>query len=276
MRARKEAVSIRSKILNLSRQLGVDYFFVETSFLIERLVARLIQAPDLKNSIVLKGGYVSLRVYKTFRYTTDLDMVLKSMKGWRDKLPDLIETDLGDFVWFKVTDTVKLSMQMKCGGMRYILRSGIGNLPQNLNQAQILHLDISHDEVVGFRPEIISIPELLGNNSLSCRVYPIEMTVAEKLYAALMRPFDNSRSKDIYDLMVLLPATNLLKLTKALKACFGYRKTPLPRQLHKALLMLDTHILKRGWSSAMASVHKPPTFEQAFQKVVDFLKTNRI
>jgi hypothetical protein len=49
---------------------------VETVFLIERLVARLIADKKLSQNLVFKGGFVGLRVYDSPRYTIDLDALL--------------------------------------------------------------------------------------------------------------------------------------------------------------------------------------------------------
>jgi hypothetical protein len=61
--------SITDKLSRIAKSLGVAYAKILTEFLLERLVLRLISSPELRGKVVFKGGYVSLRVYDSPRYT---------------------------------------------------------------------------------------------------------------------------------------------------------------------------------------------------------------
>ena len=80
MSLKDQATSITQKLGNLAQKQGVSFQSIFTSFLIERLVARLTSDKQLREALVFKGGYVGLRVYNSSRYTVDLDALLKKSK----------------------------------------------------------------------------------------------------------------------------------------------------------------------------------------------------
>lgn len=49
---------------------------LETAFILERLVARLSADAELHKHLVLKGGFVGLKVYNSARYTVDVDALV--------------------------------------------------------------------------------------------------------------------------------------------------------------------------------------------------------
>ena len=98
-----------------------------TSFLIERLLARLVFDKALLKVLVFKGGYVGLRVYNSERYTVDLDALLlkADILGTLVKTISAIETDIGDGAWFVYESQIDLKTQGEYGGIRQVFRGGI-------------------------------------------------------------------------------------------------------------------------------------------------------
>ena len=84
MKLQDQAKSIRQKLSNLSQKQGISYQYIATSFLIERLVARIVSDGKLYKSIVFKGGYVALRIYESSRYTIDLDAIFIKISSERN------------------------------------------------------------------------------------------------------------------------------------------------------------------------------------------------
>ena len=76
MKKEDQAKSITAKLSKISRTTGINYQSISTTFLLERLLARLVADKKLAKSLVFKGGYVGLRVYNSNRYTIDLDALL--------------------------------------------------------------------------------------------------------------------------------------------------------------------------------------------------------
>lgn len=76
MTTKSKGESVRQKLTLFSKKLGAKYKDVETVFMIERLVARLIADKHLSSHLVFKGGFVGLKIYESPRYTVDLDALL--------------------------------------------------------------------------------------------------------------------------------------------------------------------------------------------------------
>ena len=74
------SISVKQRLSNYARKNHLNYHNVATSFLLERLVARLTSEPSLYKSLVFKGGYVGLRIYESSRYTIDLDALLTNAR----------------------------------------------------------------------------------------------------------------------------------------------------------------------------------------------------
>jgi len=76
MTTKAKGDSIRQNLIRLSKNRGVQYRNIETLFIIERLVARLIADKKLADHLVFKGGFVGIKIYESPRYTVDLDALL--------------------------------------------------------------------------------------------------------------------------------------------------------------------------------------------------------
>lgn len=271
MTTKAKGHSVRQKLVNLSHQLDVLYPNLETAFMLERLVARLVADETLHGHLVFKGGFVGLRVYDSQRYTVDVDaLALKAnVESTLELSRQKIESDLEDGVWFRFEDQVDLATQGEYGGIRQTYRAGIGEVLKNLTKARVVHFDVGIGDPVTPGPLMIETASLVSaNEDLSWSVYPIETIVAEKLHALIARGNINSRSKDVYDLAVFLPKADAAVLGRALKRCFDHRSTDLPTSLSTVLMAIDTKSLERGWISATASVPDRPGFRETFETVI--------
>jgi len=274
MKLEDQAKSIRQKLSNLSQKQDVSYQYIATSFLIERLVARIVSDDKLYKSLIFKGGYVALRIYDSSRYTIDLDALLSKphLKETLKQVKKVAEKDIGDAVWFRFEKEIDLKTQGEYGGIRQVFRAGIGEIPKNIKRSQLIHFDLGTGDPIVPQPVRVNIPELIGGQELSWIVYAIETMIAEKIHALVERGGDSSRSKDIFDLVHFLPKADIFILEKALKACFNYRDTQLPEDLADFISNIDVTLLKRGWPSAVSVMKQPPTFEDSFQILLKELK----
>ena len=117
---------------------------------------------------------------------------------------------------------------------------------------------------------------LISGDELSWSIYPIETIIAEKLHAIVARGDANSRSKDVYDLMLFLPRADEKVLSEAIEKCFEFRKTEMPESFVKLLKQLDTSILEKGWASATVSIDKAPKFKTTFEALTKMLEARRL
>ena len=144
MTTKAKGTSVRQKIIDLGRKLSIDPRDLETTFLMERLVARLMADKKLESNLVFKGGFVGLKVYDSPRYTVDLDALLvkANVDETLEQVRKQAETDLNDGVWFRFESQIDLATQGEYGGIRHTYRAGIGEVLKNLKKAQIVHFDL--------------------------------------------------------------------------------------------------------------------------------------
>ncbi len=274
MTTKAKGTSIRQKIIDLGKKLGVHPRDLETLFMIERLVARLITDKQLASRLVFKGGFVGIKIYESPRYTVDLDALLvkADIESTLKLVKENAEKDLNDGVWFRFEDQVNLATQGEYGGIRHSYRAGIGEVLKNLKKAQVIHFDLGIGDPITPGPLQKQTPSLLtGNDEISWAVYPIETICAEKLHALISHGDQNSRSKDVHDLAIFLPKTDGPTLKEALKNCFDFRSTDLPKSFSTEIKNLNTDWLERGWASATDSIPNAMSFKTAFEKVVQLI-----
>lgn len=273
MTTKNKADSINQRLLAIQKKLGVSFEHISTSFLIERLVARLMTNDKIKKSLVFKGGFVSLKVYESERYTIDLDaLLLKSdVKQILELTKQVAAVDLDDGVWFHFQEEIDLQTQGEYGGIRQVFRAGIGPKLRDLKKAKLLNFDLGFGDPVTPAPHQAKTKAILGEDEISWSVYPVETIVAEKIHALVSLGAANSRSKDVYDLSIFLAKAEPKILKDALKRTFKYRNTNLPATISDSLKSLDTKSLKRGWTSATSTLKDAPSFDESFQIVIDEL-----
>ncbi|MFN7904846.1 MAG: nucleotidyl transferase AbiEii/AbiGii toxin family protein [Pseudobdellovibrionaceae bacterium] len=245
---------------------------MNTVFLIERLVARLISDKSLVKSLVFKGGFVGLKIYASPRYTVDLDALLvkSNIESALKLVKEKAESNLNDGVWFRFESQVDLATQGEYGGIRHVYRAGIGEVLKDLKKAQVVNFDLGIGDPVTPAPKNVVTPTMLETNEeISWSVYPIETICAEKLHALISRGDLNSRSKDIHDLAIFLPNADSKTLKEAIKKSFAFRETDVPPSFLNVLKKLDTTSLERGWANAVASVKDASSFMIAFQNLLD-------
>jgi predicted nucleotidyltransferase component of viral defense system len=274
MTTKAKGESIRQKLTTMSKKLEAKYRDVETVFLIERLVARLIADKKLADRLVFKGGFVGLKVYESPRYTVDLDALLvkSNIDQTLEQVKKQAEHDLDDGVWFRFETQVDLATQGEYGGIRHVYRAGIGEVLKNIKKAQIINFDLGIGDPITPGPQKVEVNTLIGQESMSWSVYPIETICAEKLHALISHGDQNSRSKDVHDLAVFLPKADPKTLKKAIKNCFEFRETEIPQHFLNEVKKLNTSRLQKGWLSAVASVPSAGSFEQAFNKMLKAIK----
>ncbi|PIT99463.1 MAG: hypothetical protein COT74_10715 [Bdellovibrionales bacterium CG10_big_fil_rev_8_21_14_0_10_45_34] len=274
MTTKAKGESVRQKLTTLSKKLESKYRDIETVFLIERLVARLIADKKLADRLVFKGGFVGLMVYESPRYTVDLDapLVKSNIEHTLEQVKKQAEYDLDDGVWFRFESQVDLATQGEYGGIRHVYRAGIGEILKNIKKAQIINFDLGIGDPITPGPHKVELNTLISQESISWSVYPIETICAEKLHAFISHGDQNSRSKDVYDLAVFLPRADPRTLKKAIKNCFEFRNTEVPKSFIEGVRQLNTSRLERGWESAVSSIPNVGTFSEAFKALCDHLE----
>jgi predicted nucleotidyltransferase component of viral defense system len=196
------AASVRSRLLNISRQSGKPFDQLLFQYGQERFLFRLSLTP-YKDKLVLKGGLLLVGLgFPQSRPTRDIDL-LGLMNSDIENVSSIIREignkNIDDGLTFNLEDLNNeiLSPDSDYPGLRFRFTGYLG-------QAQIpMQIDIGFgDQVI---PEIqeIEFPTLLGMEPPRVSAYSIESVVAEKFEAALDLADLNSRMKGFYDIWAL-------------------------------------------------------------------------
>ncbi|HET7753517.1 MAG TPA: nucleotidyl transferase AbiEii/AbiGii toxin family protein, partial [Anaeromyxobacteraceae bacterium] len=115
-----------------------------------------------------------------------------------------------------------------------------------------LQVDVGFGDAITPEAGVVAFPPLLDFPAPRLRAYPRETVVAEKLEAMVHLGLANSRMKDFYDVAVLARDFDFdgPLLTRAIRATFERRKTPLPTTTPAALTaaFAEDPMKKTQWS----------------------------
>lgn len=155
---------------------------------------------------MLKGG-VLLAAYEMRRPTADIDLAAVHTPNKIGEvrqlvidvaattlpagLDDGLEFDLGNVTAETIRD------QDEYSGIRVRLLARLGSAREPF------HADVSVGDPIWPAPAEISLPRLLGQESIRLRGYPMEMVLAEKIITALERGPANTRWRDFADIYLL-------------------------------------------------------------------------
>jgi hypothetical protein len=271
----KSANKYRDKLKSVASNRSANYKDVFTLFAIERAIVRLLSNEKLAKSMIFKGGFVCVRVYDSPRYTIDLDSVLHgcSLEEAQNLVPEIVQQDLSDGLWFQYESSMVLKTQSEYGGLRLQFRVGFYPILKDVRRASILHIDLGIGDPVTPKAKKLNSDSLIGADELRWLVYPVETICAEKIHPLVVLGQDNSRSKDVFDLSILLDRCEIDTLKQALSKTFAYRNTSLPKNLYDFFVAIDTATLLRGWNAATKEI-KPvqPDFKDCWDKVNSYLK----
>lgn len=273
----RAAQSIRSRLLNRSRETGEDYNLLLIRFGVERLLYRLCRS-EYGDDFVLKGAMLfAAWTGNVHRPTRDLDLL-----GFGESSPERLVVLFRGLCDLQVEDdglrfdpaTVSCETirdEQAYGGVRVKVRASLGNARINLQ------VDVGFGDVVMPEPKLMPFPSLLGLPAPVVRAYSPESVVAEKLEAMVSLGIGNSRMKDFYDVWFLLREIELDErvLSRAIQATFERRRTALPGASPVAFsdeLMADP-MKNSQWKGflARADVTDGPEFPEVIALIRDRL-----
>jgi hypothetical protein len=250
------------KISKTSNNLSLNELRVVIA--LERAVARLESHPRLKDHLIFKGGFVLLKTIETNRFTRDVDALAFEIS--KQDVPlhvsRALSLDLDDGLWFGDLQMEELVDQGPYGGLRFSCAYQIGDPPSEAEKVQKLsrfHLDIGFGDEIHELPRKGSMTSILSDyRPISWLVYPHETILAEKLETVFSRTSANSRSKDIYDLVLLFNScTNRSALRLAIRTTFEHRKTTIPDSFFQTAKAFDLMQLMTSWKGVQIAQSKP-------------------
>lgn len=226
--------SLEANLRKKATERGIPFSTLQLKFVIERLLARLFQESD--PDWLLKGGFaMDMRFRPYARTTKDVDLSVNlrvgdatlSLSGIRDRLQAKLDTDLGDYLSFRLATAKKELTNAPGGGGRFPCEAVL--LGKTFAK---FHIDVGlGDDVLG-QPEFLDGDDLLDFAGISpARALAISQPqqFAEKAHAYSF-PWGNrlnTRTKDLVDLVLLIERGNLEveAVRVALIATFQRRST---------------------------------------------------
>ncbi len=193
--------SIRTRLLNLSKDEQQEYMKVLVRYFHERLLYRISVSP-YKQQFLLKGSSLlfAYDMFKT-RPTIDIDLLGNHINRDSENLRQAfavicaIECEQ-DGVNFDA-DSIKLepiALEKKYPGSCVTITASLDTIVMPVS------IDIGFGDVVTPYPLTLDYPLLLENlPSVELNAYSLETLIAEKFHTMIERDVSNSRMKDFFD-----------------------------------------------------------------------------
>lgn len=230
-------VSVRQRLLNLSRKRKEDFNLILTRYTVERFLYRL-SCSEYAERFVLKGAMLmAIWMDQSHRPTRDLDLLgfgESSEEALRRMFEEICQVEVErDGLEFDPSSIgiEEIRGDQEYPGQRVKLNAKLGN-------AKIrIQIDVGFGDVVFPKAKRVEYPVLLDLPAPRIRAYPKETLIAEKLQSMVILGMANSRMKDYYDLYVLSKTFSFSgnTLAKAINATFMRRNTPIPQDMPLAL-----------------------------------------
>lgn len=269
--------SVRTRLLNVSRERGQVFDLVLTRYALERFLYRL-SISGYRSHFVLKGALLVTTWFDApHRPTRDLDLL-----GYGDSSPkamlaafrEICAIVADDGIQFQ-TDALRIGAireELKYGGLRVKTAATLAGARINLT------IDIGFGDAVEPGIEEIDLPTLLDLPSPRLRAYARETVIAEKFEAMVARGQANSRMKDFYDVWMLSKTCDfdIERLARAIAATFSRRETVIPETLEsadafKAGFFRDAGKLQQ-WAAFIRELSmKAPPFEAVISELSTFI-----
>ncbi len=222
--------SVRQRLLNISRQRGVDYGSMLTNYALERFLYRL-GCSEHGDRFVLKGAML-FRLWsdEPHRATQDLDLLAFGNPAAAEilllfqEICDAKTDDDGVDFHSHSLRIEDIRGEQEYGGLRVRLLASIAG-------ARVpLKIDVGFGDALTPPAESTRYPVVLDFPAPVIRAYARETAIAEKLHAMVVLGIANSRMKDFYDIYSLAQnyQFDASTLCSAITATFGRRSTAIP------------------------------------------------
>lgn len=232
------AASVRSRLLRRAKASGESFEFFLVRYACERFLYRLGASPLAQRCLLKGASLLAVWMQDPYRATRDIDL-LASGASDEATIRQVIETICRvpcpeDGVAF---DLERLAIspirpEEKYPGQRAVFSAYLG-------KARIrMQVDFGFGDAVVPSPEQSELPTLIeGVAAPRLRVYPREVSIAEKFEAMVTLGRRNSRMKDFHDVWALSQAFAFEgpALQRAIAHCFERRGTPWTPELPDVL-----------------------------------------
>lgn len=229
-------MSIKTRLLQKSKETGLDYMKILIRYLHERLLYRVSISP-YRNQLLLKGSSL-LYAFERWdaRPTLDIDFLGNRINNTEENIQrvtrDICQLECPeDGVLFDPNsiELQSIALDKKYPGLSVTVDAHLDTILQPIT------IDIGFGDVVTPAPMPLDYPTILdGVPEARLMAYNLETLIAEKFHAMVDRDEQNSRMKDFYDVYQLFNnnAVNPALLEEAIRNTFHNRGTVYHEHLH--------------------------------------------
>jgi predicted nucleotidyltransferase component of viral defense system len=267
--------SVRSRLLNVSKQRRQPFDLLLNNYVLERLLYRLSQTKH-RERFILKGAMLLTKWFEDpLRPTRDLDF-LGIGNDDQDEMvrifQELCGVSFNDGVVFDPMSVKidRIREETEYGGLRITATATVDTA-----QVRVV-IDIAFGDAVEPGIQEMDLPVLLDFPAPHLRAYARETVIAEKFQAMVMLGRANSRMKDLYDIWVLSRNFEFKddKLPRAIAATFARRKTDIPSEPPDALTpaFAEDAAKMQQWNSFAEDVaFQPGSLAEVVKDLATFL-----
>ncbi len=222
-----DAENLKIKIKTKAHENNLEPQDIMQMYFFERLLYR-ISISKYKNNFILKGGLLLSAIFGDERRTTqDMDTMIKGlpldMKTLENIINEIININQNDNISFKIKNTKEIRIIDKYGGLKV-------NLIGFKEHLQVpLSIDITVGDPITPRELEFKYKCMFDDSYISIMAFNKETIIAEKFETFITDNILNTRTKDFYDLYMLLTKfyneINKDTLVKAIKNTFKRRET---------------------------------------------------
>lgn len=217
-----DAENLKIKIKTKAHENNLEPQDIMQMYFFERLLYR-ISISKYKNNFILKGGLLLSAIFGDERRTTqDMDTMIKGlpldMKTLENIINEIININQNDNISFKIKNTKEIRIIDKYGGLKV-------NLIGFKEHLQVpLSIDITVGDPITPRELEFKYKCMFDDSYISIMAFNKETIIAEKFETFITDNILNTRTKDFYDLYMLLTKfyneINKDTLVKAIKKYF--------------------------------------------------------
>ena len=196
-------------------------------FYFERILER-ISISNYRGQIILKGGLLLTSIIGDDERTTkDMDATLKGIPLTKNDVEkvfnEILNIDIDDGVSFQIISIKDIRLEDEYGGFRLNILSKLDN-----NKTYIT-VELTTGDVITPKEMKYNYNSIFENKKIPIMSYTLETVLAEKFQTIVTRGLFNTKSKDFYDVYILIKTkmNELSKdnLIKAIKNTFERRET---------------------------------------------------
>lgn len=223
------AASVRERLLNISKELHMEYQIILIRYFHERFLFRLATSP-YKDNFYLKGGALLFAYEKfTARPTLDMDFsadqISNSLQSIHDAVAEIcsIKCEEDGVIFDASSITTETITEFKeYHGIRVHLVAHLDSVRQRVA------IDFGFGDSIFPVPQPLPFPNILEDTpKMSLLTYPLESVIAEKFQCIVDLAEDNTRMKDFFDIYKILKnhTINEKHLAEAIHRTFRNRNT---------------------------------------------------